>query len=275
MSVSADGNPWVDKANEATSNGQGKPASTGTPSTLDYTVAFNTEKRPAGGYSGIPSSVTKVAVAGGTVGSSMAILNDMRANNPKQYGALLSQMVAAGYLGKTAKSMSSVESAWRGVLEDASARFANNPYAGNATVFDFLWSKVQSGSGSKDGSGPSGGSGSGGPFTNVTTQLTNQFDARALVDDSLNKWLGRDATEMERKDFWKQLNSGESANPQIDAGVSTAGGTSRQTQGGYNQAIAAEDFAKSRGDYAETVASTTALTLMKESLMKDSTEGLM
>lgn len=131
-------------------------------------------------------------------------------------------------------------------------------------------------SGSPDGKKRSGGGGSSyGPFTNTGVNLTNQFDARYLVDDALNKYLGRDATPKERAAFWKQLNASEAANPQVDSGVTSKGGTSSVRQGGFNPNVAAEDFAKSRKDYAETQASTTILDWMTESIMKDQTEGLM
>lgn len=131
----------------------------------------------------------------------------------------------------------------------------------------------------RDGSNASGGGGSAyGPFTNTTVSLTNEFDARALVDNALRQYLGRDATAKERKGFWQQLNAAEKKHPSVDSGVTSKGGTSRVTSGGVGAAGAqtmAEDFAMSRDDYAETQGSTTLLGWMTESIMKDKTEGLM
>lgn len=125
-------------------------------------------------------------------------------------------------------------------------------------------------------SSSSGGGGSRyGAYTNSSVSLTNQFDAREVVDNALNQWLGRDATPEERTKFWKQLNAGESANPRVESGVTSKGGSRAVGSGGYNPRVAAEDFAKSRSDYAETTFATTAMDLIKESIMGDQTEGLM
>lgn len=121
------------------------------------------------------------------------------------------------------------------------------------------------------GTGPSGGGGgsAGGPFTNVSVGLTNEFDARSLVDTALNNYLGRDATDRERERFWKQLNQKQAANPTVRSGVTGPGGMSDVQSGGFGAEQFAEDFAKSRKDYAETQASTTAMDLIKKALTSD------
>lgn len=126
------------------------------------------------------------------------------------------------------------------------------------------------GAGSSGGSSGGGGGGSaGGPFTNVTVGLTNEFDARSLVDDALNQWLGRDAKPKEREQFWKQLNKAQSANPNVRSGVTGPGGMSDVQSGGFGAEQAAEDFAKSRTDYAEVQASTTLMDWLQSSLAND------
>jgi hypothetical protein len=130
--------------------------------------------------------------------------------------------------------------------------------------------------GGTTGGGSSGGGGGGGStaFTNVTVDLTNQFDARALVDGALNTYLGRDAKPKERAKFWQQLNAKQAENPNVDSGVAGPNGTTRTGSGGFNKEIFAEDFAKSRDDYAETQASTTLLSRMEKLIMGDTTGSM-
>lgn len=117
-----------------------------------------------------------------------------------------------------------------------------------------------------DGGGGSSGGGAAaynGPVSRVT--LTNEFDARALVDNALNQYLGRDATSKERERFWKRLNKREAANPD----TATPVGHDTVQTGGFNREQFAVDFAQSRDDYAETQASTTLMDWVKESLTND------
>lgn len=131
-----------------------------------------------------------------------------------------------------------------------------------------------------DSGGGSGGYGSGGSggsqaFTNVTTSLTNRDDARATIDAALGEWLGRSATKAEVNKFWAALNKHERKNPNVDSGVSGPSGTTAVRRGGSNAQVFAEDYAKSQDDYAETTFATTAIDLIKKSIIGDTTEGLM
>jgi hypothetical protein len=235
----------------------------------------------SGGYSGIPVSGNRVPQTS-TVFDARGTLSQLRATAPAQYNALLGQMRAAGYLGERAESMSSIETAWNTVLEDSAALYANKPDAKNLSVWDFLYGKASKGAATaakNDSDGPGSGPRGGGSqaFTNTTVQFSNEFDARALVDNALNQYLGRDARPQERAKFLAMLNQTEAANPQVDSGVSGPSGTSRATSGGVGAAgagLMAEDFAKSRGDYAETQASTTLLSRMEKLIMGDTTGSM-
>lgn len=112
------------------------------------------------------------------------------------------------------------------------------------------------------GSGPSGGSGA---YTGPTSRvdLTNEFDAEALLNDALGNYLGRSATPKELANFKKLLNKTEAANPRVNTPVGQAMAVG---SGGVNQQQVAEDFAKSRGNYAETQADTTLMSWMTEAL---------
>lgn len=198
-------------------------------------------------------------------------MGNLYATSPREYSRVVKLMQKAGY--KTDGSRSSVDWYWNLVLNDASnVQDRLDPY-------QFLERRA-SGAVAREGKSGSGGGSGSGPraFTNTTVQYTTPTDARAIADNALKQYLGRDATEKERKAFWQQLNAAESANPQVDSGVSGAGGTSRAVRGGYSATSAgvlAEDFAKSRDDYAEYTASTKIMDWMKKSIMQDQTEGLM
>lgn len=123
--------------------------------------------------------------------------------------------------------------------------------------------------------GPGGGGGGGGysgPRKTVT--LTNEFDAEALVNGALNGYLGRDASEEEVEEFWKKLNKAEKKNPLITN--STPGST--DTKGGYNSQLAAEKYAESRDDYADTQVRTTYKELMENAIrgrLDETVEGML
>lgn len=279
----ADPNPWVTQAearkqataNAAADNGTGTRPTAASDTRPLVTGYANYQ---SGGYSGIPVSGNRVPQTS-TVFNARATLSQLRATAPAQYQALLGQMRAAGYLGERAESMSSIETAWNTVLEDSAALYAAKPDAKNLSVWDFLYAKASKGS-DKPGTNPAGPRGPGGgsqAFTNTTVQFSNQFDARALVDNALNQYLGRDAKPKERAKFLAMLNQTEAANPQVDSGVSGPNGTSRATRGGVGAAgagLLAEDFAKSRDDYAETQASTTLLSRMEKLIMGDTTGSM-
>lgn len=123
--------------------------------------------------------------------------------------------------------------------------------------------------------GPGGSGGSGGysgPRKTVT--LTNEFDAEALVNGALNGYLGRDASEEEVEEFWKKLNKAEKKNPLI---TNSAPG-STDTKGGYNSQLAAQKYAESRDDYADTQVRTTYKELMENAIrgrLDETVEGML
>jgi hypothetical protein len=99
-----------------------------------------------------------------------------------------------------------------------------------------------------------------------STTLSTEFDAKALVDNAVGQYLGRNATEKELQQFHAMLNKQQSAHPD----VSTPNGLhDRTVTGGVSAAGAsamADEFAKSRGDYAETQAATTGMAWLNESI---------
>lgn len=110
----------------------------------------------------------------------------------------------------------------------------------------------------------SGGGGASG-YSKVV-DLTNPDDAQVLVNNSLNQYLGRDATEEERDVFLKTLNAVERKNPIVTTPSSRSGGTNEQQ--------VAKEFALSRDTAAEDTANTTYMNWMAEALMKNPNEGV-
>lgn len=116
--------------------------------------------------------------------------------------------------------------------------------------------------------GPGGGGG--GATTRTIVNLTNKFDAEVLVNTALNNYLGRDASEDEIREFWKQLNKGERKNPTISGPSGT--------KGGFNSSLASEKYAETRDDYAETTADVTLKGLMENAIrgrMSGTLEGML
>jgi hypothetical protein len=96
--------------------------------------------------------------------------------------------------------------------------------------------------------------------------LTNPDDAQVLVNNSLNQYLGRDATDDERDVFLKTLNAVERKNPIVTTPSSRSGGTNEQQ--------VAKEFALSRDTAAEDAVNSTYMGWMADLLMKNPTEGV-
>lgn len=125
------------------------------------------------------------------------------------------------------------------------------------------------GSGSSYGGG-GGGYGGGGSTTRSIVNLTNEFDAEALVNNALGQYLGRDASEQEISEFWKKLNKKERKNPV----VVTADGQS----GGFNPQLAAEKFAEQDDEYADTQVNLVLRSAMEDAIrgrLSDGIEGML
>lgn len=115
-----------------------------------------------------------------------------------------------------------------------------------------------------------GGGGGGGATTRSIVNLTNEFDAEALVNGALNSYLGRDATEDEVQEFWKKLNKAEKANPVISG--------PNGSKGGYNPQLAAEKFAEQDEEYADTQVEVTYKQLIGNAIrgrLNETVEGML
>ena len=131
-----------------------------------------------------------------------------------------------------------------------------------ASAYDILNSSIATFPQKPDG-GVGGGGASG--FSSVVN-LTNPDDAQVLVNNSLNQYLGRDATDDERDAFLETLNKVERKNPIVSTPSARSGGT--------NTSQVAKEFALSRDTAAEDTANTTYMNWMAEALMETPNEGV-
>jgi hypothetical protein len=100
----------------------------------------------------------------------------------------------------------------------------------------------------------------------VRVNLTNPTDAKMLVDNALQQYLGRDATKEEQAVFYKSLQGQERSNPQVTTKTSSSGGVNTQE--------IAKEFAQSRPDYAEYTTDTKFRGYLMSAIMADPTQGM-
>jgi hypothetical protein len=115
---------------------------------------------------------------------------------------------------------------------------------------------------------PPAGTAQGGPRTQSsrTVNLSNKGDAASYINNSYQQFLGREASDKEMKAFQKALNDMQSANASVTTATTTTDGStssaSYKTTGGFNAAQFADEWAKSRPDYAETFAATSFMSVV-------------
>ena len=144
----------------------------------------------------------------------------------------------------------------------------------DVTMMDVLnrWQKDGLPKNLRDG----GGGGGSQAFTDVNTRvdLTNEGEARRIVNNALAGALGREATKTEMKAFRKALNMNERENPVVTTttGVRSASGSTSETtsEGGFDYTDYADRFAKSQEGYAEYQTATTYLDAFIGALESDS-----
>jgi len=143
------------------------------------------------------------------------------------------------------------------------------------TVEDVLQGWIKNGLPDNLKGGSGGGGGGSRAFTNVDTRvdLTNEGEARRILDNALAGALGRDPTAAENRAFRKALNMYEKQNPTVTTskGVAGAGGTTSTTEseGGFDSADFADRYAKSQEGYAEYQTATTYLDAFINALEDD------
>lgn len=103
--------------------------------------------------------------------------------------------------------------------------------------------------------GGGGGGGAGAPTITGTVNLTDPGTAETLVDQALQQYLGRRASDKETREFRKALRKAEMKSPK-EAEIR---GTTQITSGGFNPATFAQQYAEGMEGAAEYQAATTFL----------------
>lgn len=146
------------------------------------------------------------------------------------------------------KSLKAAGTTWGGLLELAS-------YS-QAPVFDVLDQLAAEGDGR----------GGGGSSTSVQVNLSSESQAAAILDQSLQRELGRMATPREIKAFQRALNDAQSQNPTVTRTTSGGGASRSTTTGGFDYQRFALEYAQSQPEYAENFAATTFMDLLDKTI---------
>ena len=169
--------------------------------------------------------------------------------NASQQALLKGAMAAAGIKYTSAKATTM----WGRVIDLVQSESQNGQYLDPFSVLG----DISTGAMKYGGGAPGAGSG---PVTRAIHQtqvnLTNKTTGDRLIDDVLSNYLGRTASDVEKANFLKTLNTQERANPSVATGSSTTSqtsSTSKTTQSGgvdsQEVAIKAAQADKGYGEY--------------------------
>jgi len=163
-------------------------------------------------------------------------------------------------------------SSWEEAIQFA----ANDPEKGSRSWQDYLSQHTQryqaflEENGGLDGSGTGS---DGGPFSDTSTQttLSSESGSASMLDEVFRAELGRTASEPEVRAFMKALNRMQSANPSttvMSGNNDGDGNTTRQstTTGGFDPTRFAQEWARSRPEYAEVQAATSFMSLLDRAI---------
>lgn len=159
------------------------------------------------------------------------------------------------------KSTQTIQNDWNSYVLQA----ASYNKAMNAEVSPFELLKMSNDQLERMGKLPSQGGGGASGYSTVVN-LTNPSDAKVLIDNALQQYLGRSATEEESGAFLKTLNSLEKQNPLRSTPSSRSGGVSREE--------VAKEVAMADKNYAETAVNSTYMDWLIEGIQNDPTKGI-
>jgi hypothetical protein len=187
-------------------------------------------------------------------------LNNAAVTNRKQYASAINRMVKAGLINKGA-TLFQANNAWGYITDFVRSSQRQGNLLGK-TPLDAI--EIVGSLFSQSGGG-SGGGGGGGNGTYTQTQksvnLSSAKDAKALINQSFQQSVGRDATDDEIKKFRKALNSEEKKNPTITKTTNVVSGSNQsstsKTTGGMDRGAYSDEQSKQAEDYAEFQTETT------------------
>jgi hypothetical protein len=174
------------------------------------------------------------------------------------------QSIMDSTYGKGKWKYSDLTSGWSDAVDSSANYFAS--YDEKITVFDAFerLAQVRAANGLTMGNKVTA-DGAGGTSTQVqkTVRITDPSTARGLIDQTLNNYLGRNATGDEQAAFIKALTAQEKANPTITKQTTTTSGKassiSSTTTGGFDPATFAKEYAAGTEGAGEFQAATSLL----------------
>jgi len=174
--------------------------------------------------------------------------------DPKYLAEQINYMRSLGY---KINSTSQLQRFYNAAVDYSAKMYAMNTFI---TPEEALGFKSPFGSGS--GRGGSGGGG-GGTSTQIqrSVNISSAKDAKALINQSFQQSVGRDATDDEIKQFRSALNAEEKKNPSITKTTQTVSGsnvsTTNETTGGMDRGAYMLEQGQKAEDYAEFQTETT------------------
>lgn len=167
---------------------------------------------------------------------------------------------ATAYFGHSNWDYSWLDGVWERAINVSANSYA---YAGKENAITpvdaFVLVADQMKAAGGGGAGGGGGGGGGGTSVRTQVQLTNPTNARSLVDNALDGYLGRKATQQEADAFYRALNVQEAKSPYVTTTSQSGSVSSSVTEGGFNPSTFAEDWARSQEGSSEYQAATTYL----------------
>jgi hypothetical protein len=180
----------------------------------------------------------------------------------ESYKQIRQFMINTGLVSKKG-SFTSINNVWQTAWQNASLYNNANPGKKPITTLEYL-RLIGLGSGSSGGGSGRGGSGGAGGTTTQTQRSVNissAKDAKALINQSFQQSVGRDATDDEIKQFRSALNAEEKKNPSITKTTQTVSGsnvsTTNETTGGMDRGAYMLEQGQKASDYAEFQTETT------------------
>jgi hypothetical protein len=185
-------------------------------------------------------------------------------NNKDIYDIIRNYMVNTKLVSKNG-SFTSVENVWKTIYTNTALTNLRNKGKAQITPYDYLLQlgqrSLKSGSGAPGGGGGGGGGGGTTSQTQRSVNISSAKDAKALINQSFQQSVGRDATDDEIKQFRSALNAEEKKNPSITKTTQTVSGsnvsTTNQTTGGMDRGAYALEQGQKASDYAEFQTETT------------------
>ena len=175
---------------------------------------------------------------------------DYATSKPKVMNALFS--IADKYYGKGQWDIDYLEGLWDRALKINVAELKKGNRIPALEVFDKLFEQAAAAGIALGGKGGGGGS----PDITKSISLTDPQTAETLIDQALQQYLGRKASNAEIEDFRKSLTRAEKKAP---VEVNVVGGDTSVRSGGFNPAVFAQQYAEGMKGAAEYQAATTFL----------------